>query len=276
MSTTTVIPLLNYFFFSKSTKNGVTQNVPFVIVAWLAENSFNKEFETLDPVTLNARLKVFYGNLQKKDGKDYSKSSLVGIRSAISRHMTSPPYNKKLSLMKDSDFITSNHVFTGLIKMLKRDGKDVTIHKKAISEGNIQKLYTSGVFGLEDPVSLQNKVFWDIMLNFARRGQEGLDILTRQSYGKFQDDKGHSFYKMMYNESNKTHHGVDSRKNYQETRMYANPANCPARSLDLYIRKLSPKCNSFFQQPLLFPKKNVWYAAQPIGKNKIFAWMGHL
>jgi hypothetical protein len=76
--------------------------------------------------------------------------------------------------MKDSEFITSNHVFTGLIKMLRRDGKDVTIHKKAISEGDIQKLYTSGVFGLEDPVSLQNKVFWDIMLNFARRGQEGL------------------------------------------------------------------------------------------------------
>ena len=116
------------------------------------------------------------------------------------------------------------------------------------------------------------------MLNFTRRGQEGLDILTRQSYGKFQDDKGHSFYKMMYKES-KTHHGVDSRENYQERRMYANPANpdnCPVRSLDLYLSKLSPKCNSFFQQPLLFPKKNVWYVAQPIGKNKICAWMGHL
>jgi site-specific recombinase XerD len=84
---------------------------------------------------------------------------------------------------------------------------------------------------------------------------------------------------MMYNESNKTHHGVDSREHYQETRMYANPANpdnCPVRSLDLYLSKLNPKCNSFFQQPLLFPKKNVWYAAQPIGKNKICAWMGHL
>jgi hypothetical protein len=37
------------------------KNVPFVIVVWLAENSFNKEFETLDPVTLNTRLRVFYG-----------------------------------------------------------------------------------------------------------------------------------------------------------------------------------------------------------------------
>ena len=114
---------------------------------------------------MNTRLRVSYGSLQTKDGKDYSKSSLAGIRSAISRHMTSLPHNRKLSLMKDSELMTSHHVFAGLTKMLKRNGKDVTICKKAISEGDIHKLYTSGVFGLEDPVSLQNKVFWDIMLN---------------------------------------------------------------------------------------------------------------
>ena len=66
--------------------------------------------------------------------------------------MTSPPYNRKLSLMKDCEFMTSNHVFTGLIKMLKGNGKDVTIHKKAISEGDIQNLYTSVFFGLDYPV----------------------------------------------------------------------------------------------------------------------------
>ena len=91
---------------------------------------------------MNTRLRVFYGSLQTKDGKDYSKSSLVGIQSAISRHMTSPPYNRKLSLMKDSEFMTSNHVFTGLIKMLKRNWKDVTIHtkryQKAISKNSTQ------------------------------------------------------------------------------------------------------------------------------------------
>jgi hypothetical protein len=75
--------------------------------------------------------------MQTKDGKDYSKSSLVGIRSAISRHMTSPPYNRKLSLMKDSEFITSNHVFTGLIKMLRRDGKDVTMKRKGLLEERV-------------------------------------------------------------------------------------------------------------------------------------------
>ena len=43
--------------------------------------------------------------------------------------------------MKDTDFMTSNHIFLGLIKMLKRDEKDVIVHKKALSEGDIEKLY---------------------------------------------------------------------------------------------------------------------------------------
>jgi len=161
--------------------------------------------------------------------------------------------------MKDSEFMTSNHVFMGLIKMLKRDGKDVTVHKKAVSEGDIKKLYTSGVFGTDDPITLQNKVFWDIMLNFGRRGQEGLHLLTRTSYAKFTDDKGLEFYQMTYNECNKTHHGIDSRENEQDQRMYANPENptvCPVASLDLYLSKLSKRCTALFQQPLLHPKSD--------------------
>ncbi|CAC5380229.1 unnamed protein product [Mytilus coruscus] len=35
------------------------------------------------------------------------------------------------------------------------------------------------------------------------------------------------------------------------------------------IAKLSPKCNALFQQPLLYPKPNCWYANQAIGKNKL-------
>ena len=40
--------------------------------------------------------------------------------------------------MKDSELMTSNHVFMGLIKMLKQDDKDVSVHKKAVSEGDIK------------------------------------------------------------------------------------------------------------------------------------------
>ncbi|CAG2244912.1 unnamed protein product [Mytilus edulis] len=114
--------------------------------------------------------------------------------------------------MKDSDCMTSNHIFMGLIKMLKRDGKDVAVHKRAILERDIQKLYLSGVFRVDDPIPLKTKISWDIVLNFGRRRQEGLYFLTRTGYAKFKIDKDHKYYKMTYYESMKTHHGIDSRK----------------------------------------------------------------
>ena len=76
--------------------------------------------------------------------------------------------------MTDRAFMTSNHVLLGLIKLLKRDGKDTTVQKRSISPGDIEKLYASGVFDMQKPDTLQNKVFWDVMLNFGCRGQEGL------------------------------------------------------------------------------------------------------
>jgi hypothetical protein len=45
----------------------------------------------------------------------------------------------------------SNHVITGVVKILKRDGKDLSVHKKAASDGDIHKLYTRGVFHIDNP-----------------------------------------------------------------------------------------------------------------------------
>ena len=48
--------------------------------------------------------------------------------------------------------------------------------------------------------------------------------------------------------------------------MYAKPGdiNCLVTSLDFYLSNL--KCD-FFQEPVLYPKYNVWHVAQAIGKN---------
>jgi hypothetical protein len=57
--------------------------------------------------------------------------------------------------------------------------------------------------------------------------------------------------------------------------MCAKPGDihCPVASLDLCLSKLSPKCYAFFQTPLLYPKPNIWYADQTIGKNKLATMM---
>ncbi|CAC5391466.1 unnamed protein product [Mytilus coruscus] len=95
------------------------------------------------------------------------------------------------------------------------------------------------------------------MLNFGRRGQEGLTDLKKTTYAKCKDDKGQEYYKMTYNECDKTHHGVDSKRKFKG-------------------RKLSPRCTAFFQQALQYPKPTIWYAAQPIGKNKLASMMSRI
>ncbi|XP_071138784.1 uncharacterized protein [Mytilus edulis] len=213
------------------------EHIDMLAQGWLTENQYSDKFEELENSILNDRLCFFYPNLQTKKGTDYSKSALGGIHAAISRHLTSPPYNRNVNLMKDNAFMTSNHVITGMIKSLKRAGKDVTVHKKPVAEGDIQRLYSRGVYNTDSPATLQIKVFWDLMLNFGRRGHEGLNSLTKSPFGKFKDDRDHTYYKMTYNEANKNHHGVDSHENRQEVRMYekSGDVNCPVALILMYL-----------------------------------------
>ena len=113
-------------------------NQGFLIFSgWLQENNHEPDFENLGVDVLNERLRVFYASLRTKKGTEYSRSALLGIRAAISRHLTSPPFSRQISIMSDRAFMSSNHVMLGLIKIRKREGKDVTEHKQAGSEGDV-------------------------------------------------------------------------------------------------------------------------------------------
>ena len=70
--------------------------------------------------------------------------------------------------------MAANHVLTGIVKSQKREGGDKTKHHVAISEGDLEKMYTSGVLSNDTPTSLVRKVWFEIMLHFCRRGREGL------------------------------------------------------------------------------------------------------
>ena len=71
---------------------------------------------------------------------------------------------------------------------------------------------------------------------------------------------------------------MDSRKTNKDVRIYATPRDrtCPVASLELYLSKLHPECDAFFQQPIEHPKANIWYAIQPIGKNKLAHMMSRI
>ena len=237
------------------------------------------QFEWLEVIELDTLLQQFYASVRTKEGNEYSKSALVGLRAGINRHVSTPPISRNINIMRDRDFRGSNQVLTGLIKGLKREGKDKSTHKEPVTDADLEKLYTSELFSEDSPRTLQNKVMFDILAQFGRRGREGLNQLKKQSFAITTDSQGHRYVKMTYNEADKTHHGIDNREKTKEPRMYeTNGPSCPLRSFEKYMSKLNPNRENLFQRPLqkFQPNDEIWYADQAVGVNAISGFMARM
>lgn len=58
--------------------------------AWLHKKGMDQEFEGLPDETLGPLLKHFYATASTKEGLQYSKASIFGLRAAIQRHLQAP------------------------------------------------------------------------------------------------------------------------------------------------------------------------------------------
>ncbi|CAC5403054.1 unnamed protein product [Mytilus coruscus] len=97
----------------------------------------------IDDILIENKICNYYAISIKPANKERDRLFVIcisWIRAAISQ-FTSPPFYRDGNLMKDNSFMKSNHVITGMIKTLKRAGKDVTVHNKPVAEGDVQRLY---------------------------------------------------------------------------------------------------------------------------------------
>lgn len=179
--------------------------------------------------------------------------------------------------MQDKEFTRSNKVFTGMIVKMKRDGLDKTKHHGAISDSDLNKLRESNVLNTISPKGLQRKVWFDLSLGFARRGQENIQELKKTSYDIKVDSSGKKYIEMTYNEATKNHPGANQRDDdTQKPRIYETDADdCPVASFQKYTSKLNPECDRLFQLPktLAAETDTVWYHRRPLGEKKIGAFM---
>ena len=84
---------------------------------------------------------------------------------------------------------------------MRASGNDVTQHKSAIQKEDMTKIRDN--LKLNTPQGLQDKVFIDIVLQFARRGREGLRELTKDSMSIKTDAAGWLYATPAYNELQK-------------------------------------------------------------------------
>jgi len=154
----------------------------YIFSDFLKETGRDADFEMLPTEDIMNILREFYGSVRNKKGEMYGKSSIVNIRAGIHRHLTSPPYSRTVNILRDIEFLPANQVFMGILRKMRVEGKDITKHKESITEGDMQKLYESGILNNDTPMGLLRKVYFEISLHFGRQGREGLRNFTRESF----------------------------------------------------------------------------------------------
>lgn len=106
-------------------------------------------------------MKQFYVEARKKDGAQYSKSSLTVVCCFIKATRSD------IDIINGTDFEGANLVFKAKVVELKKLGIAKIEHKPPISRDDLKKLYNSEVFNTDNPRGLQNKVWSEVMPFFA-------------------------------------------------------------------------------------------------------------
>ncbi|XP_067875608.1 activating transcription factor 7-interacting protein 1-like isoform X3 [Heterodontus francisci] len=246
-----------------------------ILKQWLIEKGRDEKFETMSVEELNSILREFYGTVRNHDGNTYSISSYKSIRAGLNRHLKMPPHSRQICLMQDKEFSSANNVFLGVLKVLRKQGKDETNHHPPINAADLRKIRTSGVLGLHTPLALVNKVWFDLQLHFAKRGREILRDLPPDAFVIKRDPNGRRYAMLKYTGKNRSRQDP-----LKLGRMYDMPGdvNCPVTSLELYISKLPPDPPAFYLHPLkLTPEQlreqSVWYKREPMGVNYLGSMM---
>ena len=78
----------------RSTKWGVKK-----LEAWLAKWAIMCDFHSVTAEELNTVLRRFYGELKSVKGDLFTSSALTGIRAAIHRYITGPPFNRSINMV---------------------------------------------------------------------------------------------------------------------------------------------------------------------------------
>ena len=145
--------------------------------------------------------------MRKKDGSEYTKNSLCSIRFGLNRYFRSVFNN---DIIKDKEFDEANSVYEAQCVALKKRGLAKTEQKPPIADEDIKRLYESGVFNTDSPTTLQNKVFFEIMFFFCRRGRQNLRELKRDDFAIKTNPQGRTT--MSCQKSGRTHEKPPSKR----------------------------------------------------------------
>ncbi len=195
-------------------------------------------------------LKSFYPEMRKKDGSEYTKNLLCSIRFGLNRYFKSIFNN---DIIKDKEFEEANSVYEAQCVYLKRRGLAKTEHKPPIAEEDIKKLYESDVFITDSTATLQNKIFFENMLFFCRRGTQNLRELKRDDFAIKMNPQGQRCVVKKSAELTKNHRVHDAQAEEGGMMVANDSPYCPVYSFEIYLTHLNPLNEFLFRR-----RKHAW------------------
>ena len=238
-----------------------------ILLRYCVEKNIIFIIETITLNEFNDILIRFFAEVRKEDGTFYKKTSMHTLRYGLQRKITH--IRKDIDIVHNQMFKRANEVFTAQLVHLKKIGLAKIDHKPAISKNDLEALYSSGVFDINKPATLLNKVFFEIMYYLCRRGRENLRKLTKESFKVNVGDDGKKFVTLEKDELTKNH-GVDVEQHEGGFMVETGGLNCPITSFKIYVSRLNPNLRAFFQRPKnSSPPKGPWYDNMVIGTKKL-------
>ena len=232
-------------------------------IEWLDWRKKDTKFKDYPDFLLAETLQEFFASVKNKKGENYSKSSMVNLRSGLNWFLIYPPNSRVINLMKNDTFQNANLIFKGKIRENKKKGLDTSQPKTDIAQDDVKKLneeyFKPGLANGNTEVLL-HKVFFDIMFHTGRRGKEGLRALSKKSFQVKTAADGKEFIKITFNEVTKKNQGDQNssglatlHNNHAIINEQKTSELCPVNTFKHYLANLNEKCDAFFQHPNEYP-----------------------
>ena len=240
----------------------------------------------MSPPELNKCLQKFYLLARKRDGSFYNKKSLTAIRTALDRHLRSPPFSKPFSIIGDSQFNDANTSLSNFLKTLSKSGQIApTMHKQPLTKEVVAKLYEEGELVDTDSLQLhklQQTAWFFISLFLGKRGRENQQLLKKHMLVSRETPSGEKYLEMSRERgavlATKNHQGgLDDKEDESNGKIFERPGSkrCSVKLIEKYLSHLNPECSSLFQKPRspcksFSPARDaVWYCSTPLGHNTL-------
>lgn len=241
-----------------------------VFQKWQEKRQIEVDLNTVSAEDLAAHLKKFYAEVKKKNGELYTPSALVGIRAAIHRTLSNPPYMRNINILSGENFVAANRVFDAKCKIYVARGNPKPKHKPCISNTDMMKLNQYFEGRNEDPTKLQEFIWFSLCYYFGRRGREGWRGCTTASFICEFDEDGIEYITEGVTMTSKNRQGgskVDD-NDYSDPRLYNDEV---ISAFKLFLSKRNKGNTALFQTPMKnrLPEDEVWYKNEPMGPNTV-------